>query len=390
MTQPKPTLVSLTNIPTPYRTHLYNSLAREMEARGLDLQVLYMAKSEPGRHWTFDKQNTRYNYTFLKDWTLKFRRYELPLNPDFLPWMRKHPPRWLLVSGSWYFPTAQMVPLAINHRQTTTLFWNESNLAYMERKTGPINAWRRHTINSYDAYVVPGTWAREYVMEYAPSAATKPFLNLPNIVNERLFRNKTEELRQQRAALRQKWGCDSPKTTILLTVARLEPIKGVSELVNALLNFRGLEKLILLIAGSGALKEKLERQVQDAGRQENIRFLGYQAEAQILELFSLADGFLLPSLGDPYPLVVIEASFAKLPLLLSDRVGCRPEALKPGDNGLLFNPYDAGSIQAAIETFLEAGPIEWDEMGRRSLETAEAVFSTRQVVPHFVEELQKL
>jgi len=384
------TLVSLTNIPTPYRTHLYNSLAQEMESRGLDLRVLYMAESEPGRHWVFDQANSHYNYTFLKDWTIKFRRYELPLNPDFLPWMRKHPPRWLLVSGSWYFPTAQMVPLAVNRRQTTTLFWNESNLAYMERKTGPVNAWRRRTIDSYDAYVVPGAWAREYVMEYAPSAGKKPFLKLPNVVNETLFRDKTAELRQQRATLRQTWGCDAPGKTVLLTVARIDPIKGVSELVDALLKFKGLEKLTLLIAGTGALKDELEARVRDAGRQENIRFIGYQAEAQVLELFSLADGFLLPSLGDPYPLVVIEASFAKLPLLLSDRVGCHPEALKPGENGLLFSPYDAESIQTAIQSFLDAGPTQWAEMGSHSLQTAEAVFSTRQVVPHFVEELQKL
>lgn len=388
-TQP-PTLVSLTNIPTPYRTHLYNSLAREMESRGLDLRVLYMAKSEPGRLWTFEPEKHCYRYTFLKDWTLKLRRYELPFNPDIFSTLRSEPPRWLLVSGSWYFPTAQMVPLTVNHGQTVTLFWNESNLAYMERKTGPVNAWRRRTIDWYDAYVVPGAWAREYVMEYAPSARQKPFLSLPNVVNESLFRDRTAELRQQRAALRQKWGCDLPGKTVLLTVARIEPIKGVRELVDALLNFKGIEQLILLIAGTGALKDELDAQVREAGRGENIRFIGYQAEAQVLELFSLADGFLLPSLGDPYPLVVIEASFAKLPLLLSDRVGCHPEALQSGQNGLLFDPCSAESIQNAIQSFLGTGPAERQAMGEHSLQNAETVFSTRRVVPHFVDELQKL
>lgn len=385
-----PTLVSLTNIPTPYRAHLYNSLAQEMESRGLGLRVLYMAQSEPGRHWTFDKENNRYPYAFLKDWTLRFRRYELPFNPDFLPWMWKHPPRWLLVSGSWYFPTAQMAPLAVDHRQTTTLFWNESNLAYMERKSGPVNAWRRLTIDWYDGYVVPGAWAREYVMEYAPTAVKKPFLELPNVVNEALFRDKTAELRRECAALRKKWNCDSPDKTVLLTVARLEPIKGVRELVEALLKFQSLEKIILLIAGTGALKDELEEQVQNAKRQENIRFIGYQAEAQVLELFALADAFLLPSLGDPYPLVVIEASFAKLPLLLSDRVGCHPEALQPGQNGLLFDPRSSESLQNALQTFLQASPSERQAMGEHSLENAQSVFSTRRVLPHFVDELQKL
>lgn len=384
------TLVSLTNIPTPYRAHLYNVLAREMESRGLGLHVLYMAKSEPGRFWTFEPEQHHYPYTFLKDWPLRFRRHELPFNPDILSTLRKQSPRWLLVSGSWYFPAVQMTPLAVNHRQTVTLFWNESNLAYMTRKNGPVNAWRQRTLDWYDGYVVPGAWAREYVQAYAPSSPGKPFLSLPNVVNERLFRDKTAELRQQRAELRQKWGCDAPGKTILLTVARLEAIKGVQELVEALLDFGGLNHLILLVAGTGALQQPLQAKVRQAGREAHIRFLGYQNETQVLELLALADGFVLPSLGDPYPLVVIEASFAKLPLLLSNRVGCHPEALRPGHNGLLFDPYQPESIREALCAFLEAGPSGWQAMGERSLANAEAVFSTEQVLPHFLDELEAL
>jgi len=385
-----PTLVSLTNIPTPYRAHLYNALSQEMQSRGLGLHVLYMAKSEPGRFWTFDPQQHRYRYTFLKDWTLKLGRYELPFNPDIFSTLRSEPPRWLLVSGSWYFPTAQAAPLAIDRRQTFTLFWNESNLAYVERKTGPVNAWRRRALDGYDGYVVPGAWAREYVMAYASSAGRKPFLQLPNVVNETLFRDRTAELRKERAALRQKWGCDSAGKTVLLTVARLEPIKGIRELVQSLLGFEKLDQFILLIAGTGSLQDELQAQVQQAGRQENIRFLGYQAEAQILELLALADGFLLPSLGDPYPLVVIEACFAGLPLLLSNRVGCHPEALYPARNGLLFDPCQPESIREALRNFLSAGPDGWQAMGEHSLANAEVVFSTQLALPRFVNELEKL
>lgn len=383
-------LVSLTNIPTPYRAHLYNALAQEMDARGLGLHVLYMAKSEPGRLWSFDPQNHRYRYTFLKDWTLKLRRYELPFNPDIFSTLRSEPPRWLLVSGSWYFPTVQAAPLALDRRQTVTLFWNESNLAYMERKSSPVNAWRQRTLDGYDGYVIPGAWAREYVQAYAPSAVRKPFLSLPNVVNETLFRVKTAELRKERAALRQKWGCDSPGKTVLLTVARIEPIKGIRELVESLLGFEKLDNLILLIAGTGALKDELETRVRDSGKEANIRFIGYQAESQVLELLALTDGFLLPSLGDPYPLVVIEASFARLPLLLSNRVGCHPEALQSGQNGLLFDPYQPESIREALRNFLGAGPGGWQAMGKHSLSNAESVFSTRCVLPHFVDELEKL
>lgn len=388
MPQP-PTLVSLTNIPTPYRTHLYNALANAMRERDLHLHVMYMAQTEPGRYWTFDKDASRYHYTFLPGWHILFRGYAFHINPSFLTAMWKNPPRWLLVSGSWFFPTVQAVPLAAR-KDTITLFWNESNLAYMEQRSRPIDTLRRRTLDYYDGFVVPGAWARDYVHQFAPSSLNKPFLKLPNIVNEALFRDQVAELRSQRPALRRKWGCDSPGKTVLLTIARIEPIKGVRELVDALLHFKDIQDLTLLIAGTGALQKELEARIRAAGLEEHIRFVGYQGEENILELLALSDAFLLPSLGDPYPLVVIEAEFAGLPVLLSDRVGCHVEALVAGQNGFLFDPYTPESITSAIENFLACSQPRREQMGAQSLATAEAIFSTRQVVPHFIEELLKL
>lgn len=389
MTQ-RPTLVSLTNIPTPYRTHLYNALSQAMRAAGLDLHVLYMAHTEPGRQWTFDPAQNAYRYTFMPSWTIKFRRREFYFNPGFIRAMRQQPPRWLLVSGSWYFPTVQLVPLVAKKGQTFSLFWNESNLAYMEQRARPIDFLRRRTLDFYDGFVAPGAWARDYVHQFAPSARAKPFLKLPNIINETRFRDQVAALRRDQAALRRKWGCQADGKTVLLTIARLEPIKGVRELVEALHGFKGLSDLTLLIAGTGALQDELTARIQSAGLGEHIRFVGYQGEENILELLALSDAFLLPSLGDPYPLVVIEAAFAGLPLLLSNRVGCHPEALVAGENGFLFDPYNSESITGGLGQFLACSPGRRAQMGAASLSIAETHFSTRQVVPHFIEELLKL
>ncbi len=384
------TLVSLTNIPTPYRTHLYNALSQAMRAAGLDLHVLYMAYTEPGRQWAFDKDRNIYSYTFMPSWTIKIRRREFYINPGFVRYMHRQPPRWLLVSGSWFFPTVQLVPLLVKKGQTVSLFWNESNLAYMEQRARPVDYLRRRTLDFYDGFVIPGAWARDYVRQFAPSAHAKPFLALPNIIDETRFRDQVAALRHSQPDLRRKWGCDAPGKTVLLTTARLEPIKGVRELVHALVGFRSIRDVLLLVAGTGDLRAELEAQAQAAGLHEQIRFVGYQGEENILELLALSDAFLLPSLGDPYPLVVIEAAFAGLPLLLSNRVGCHPEALVEGENGFLFDPYDAKSIARALENFLACDPAARAQMGAASLTIAETRFSTRQVVPNFIEELLKL
>lgn len=384
------TLVSLTNIPTPYRTHFYNKLAHTLKRKNVDLHVIYMAKTEAGRHWYFDEAECDYQYDFLVGSHLQLNKYIFHFNPSFVTKMWKWPPRWLLVSGSWFLPTVQLVPIAIKKTDTISLFWNESNLAYMEQKSGLISAWRSRTMEFYDGFVVPGLWAREYVMQFSPSAKNKPFIQLPNIVNEEIFRDSTAKLRNQITQLRQRWGCDVAGKKIFLTIARLEPIKGIRELVRALVGFKDINKIILLIAGNGSLQNELNAFIQEAGLQEHIRLVGYKEENEIVELFALADAFVLPSLGDPYPLAVIEAAFAGLPLLISDRVGCHVEALTPGVNGFLFNPYDPSNIIACIKGFLDLNSEEQKQMGAHSLTIANEIFSTDRVVSNFVTELINL
>jgi glycosyltransferase involved in cell wall biosynthesis len=286
-------------------------------------------------------------------------------------------------------PTVVLSSWLTRLTKTTTLFWSESNLAYVEHISTPAEKLRGWVIDSFDGYAVPGAWAREYILHYAPSAADKPMLNLPNVVDERLFRDGVVKRRAHRQELLAKWHLEERQRPILFTAARLEAIKGIKELLLALASMQA-SPVTLLIAGEGALRAELETLIREAGLENRLRLLGFLGEPEILDLLSLADGFILPSVGDPYPLAVIEAAFAGLPLLLSDRVGCHPEALLPGANGFLFHPHDLDSIRRCLGEFVDLGPQVWAEMGKRSLERAEDRFGTERVVKRFVRELLQL
>lgn len=389
MPTPRGQLVSLTNMPTPYRIHFYNALAHALHAHDVPLQVLFMSQTEPGRHWQLTGEDWPFAHSFLPGiHPMAFGR-QFHLNPTALVKLMQSPPAWLLLSGSWYLPTVVLSSWLTRLTKTTTLFWSESNLAYMEHLSAPIEKVRGWVIDSFDGYAVPGAWARDYILHYAPSAAEKPVLNLPNVVDERLFRDGVVKRRAHRQELLAKWHLEERHRPILFAAARLEPVKGIKDLLLALVSMLA-RPVTLLIAGEGALRAELETLIGDAGLENRFRLLGFLDEPQILDLLSLADGFILPSLGDPYPLAVIEAAFAGLPLLLSDRVGCHPEALLPGENGLLFDPHDLDSIRQCLGKFVDLGPQVWAEMGMRSLELAEARFGTERVVTRFVGELLQL
>ncbi len=382
-------LVSLTNIPTPYRIHFYNALARTLHRHGVALQVLFMSKTESGRHWQLTGENWFFDHGFLPGLHPIALDRQFHLNPTSLTKLALSPPAWLLLSGSWYIPTVFLSSWLTKLTRTMTLFWSESNLAYVEHRSALVEKLRGWVMDSFDGYAVPGAWAREYVLHYAPSAAKKPMLDLPNVVDERLYRDEVANRRVGRQELLARWHLEERHRPILFAAARLEPIKGIKELLLALASMQ-TKPVTLLIAGEGALQAELETLIREAGLEEKLRLLGFLAETEILDLLSLADGFILPSLGDPYPLAVIEAAFAGLPLLLSDRVGCHPEAVLPGENGLLFNPHDLDSIRLCLDEFVGLGPLKWAQMGARSLEMAEDRFGTERVVARFVGQLLQL
>lgn len=383
-------LVSLTNIPTPYRIHFYDSLASLLAAHGIHLEVFFMAETEPGRHWTFNREEWQFKSRFAAGFHPAVAQRIFHFNPAHIWDLAARPPTWLLMSGSWFLPTVALSLLLSKVRPTKALFWSESNLSYIEHTTGPANHARSWVMDRFDGFVVPGQWAEEYVLTYAPTAQRKPVLWLPNVVDERLFKDGVAEQRSGASDLVARRHLSAAPRPILLTVARLDAIKGVKELVAALCQTALHQRLTLLVAGEGSLRAELETVVADAGAQETIRFLGHQSEQQVIELLALADGFILPSLGDPYPLAVIEAAFAGLPLLLSDRIGCHPEALVPGRNGDLFDPLDAGGMAACVERFIEAGQSGWAAMGSASLQIAEERFATMPVLTRFVDQLLAL
>lgn len=382
--------VSLTNIPTPYRVHFYNALAPALVARGVRLEVMFMAETEPGRQWMFDGNSFGFDRRAGAGWHPIVRGRLMHFNPGLIGALAVRPPDWLMLSGSWFLPTVVLSAGLSGARGAKTIFWSESNLAYVEHRSGMANRLRTGVMDHFDAYAVPGAWAEAYVRQFAPSAAHKPFLSLPNVIDDVGFREAVLYHGQNAEHLRVKWELTEARRPVLFTACRLTPIKGIREFIQVLIHMHLADRLTLLVAGDGELRPELEHLIAAAGCQEYIRLVGFRSEAEIQELLALADAFILPSLGDPYPVAVVEAVFAGLPLVLSNRVGCHPEVLEGGRNGFLFDPTDPASIAHALGVFLAVGPDTWRQMGTLSAEIAMERFSTTQVVGRFVEDLLAL
>lgn len=81
----------------------------------------------------------------------------------------------------------------------------------------------------------------------------------------------------------------------------------------------------------------------------NIIFLGFIDNSELKEIYANCDCFILPSCSEVWGLVVEEALYNGLPVIVSDMVGCNVEMVKNYDTGIVFNHQSTNSLQDAIQ-----------------------------------------
>lgn len=114
-----------------------------------------------------------------------------------------------------------------------------------------------------------------------------------------------------------------------LYVGRLSPEKNLEQIIRAFNNMPNLE---LNIVGYGPLEKELKELANS-----NINFLGKVDNEKLSEVYQNNDTFILPSKSEAWGLVVEEALYNGLPVILSDKVGCHTELIQNGEQGYIYN-----------------------------------------------------
>lgn len=143
--------------------------------------------------------------------------------------------------------------------------------------------------------------------------------------------------------------CNQP--IIILTVARLHPIKGHGLLLKAIhkLNSTNNYKFTLWFVGDGPLKSDLEAQAKFLDLGNAVKFFGYKTQAEIAQLLRDCHLFVLPSLSEGIPISLMEAMAGFTPVI-GPNVNGVPELISDKIEGYLFTPGDVDSLCAAIVT----------------------------------------
>ena len=187
-------------------------------------------------------------------------------------------------------------------------------------------------------------------------------------------------------AYRKKLGFHS-KDIVLGTVARLSEQKGHWYLIDAVKEVvRKYPNIHVLFIGDGPLRKELELQVKRHGLDSIIQFLGFRSD--IKELLGVFDIFILPSLFEGLPNVILEAMACGKPVIATNVSGI-PEVVVDHQTGILIPPKDSDAIvQAIFEMLQDPGKIKM--MGRMSRERVEKKFNLEGQVNAFIRLYEKM
>ena len=142
---------------------------------------------------------------------------------------------------------------------------------------------------------------------------------------------------------------------VLLTFGRLvskERAKGFDEVLDVLPDIRKEIPLVsYLIAGAGPDLQRLQSKAAELGLQDIVHFTDMVDEKEKNELYCAADLFVMPSRGEGFGFVILEALACGIPAIGSKIDGSR-EALLDGELGTLVDPDNPEELKAAIRSGL--------------------------------------
>jgi glycosyltransferase involved in cell wall biosynthesis len=193
-----------------------------------------------------------------------------------------------------------------------------------------------------------------------------------NAIDEREF---SRSMPPAAAPLRAKMGTPAGRL-VIGAVGRLSPEKGFDLLVKAAANLiaAGLE-IEVWIAGDGDARADLERQIAELKLNDRVKLLGFVGDT--ISLYQALDVFVLSSLREGLPNVVLEALAMRVPVV-STRVAGVPKMISDGVQGLLVPVNDADALTAAMKRVVDdAGLRERLASEGRSLIEAKYSFTRR-------------
>jgi glycosyltransferase involved in cell wall biosynthesis len=329
--------------------HYQHLLFRELAKRGMDFEVLFAAASSSSRVEAPLPANHEYPYSIA----YAGRYEEAPgIGTSRFVWkaLDRIRPKVIIISG--YSDAAAWTAwLWAAVHQVDRILWAESN-AFDHRRHVWKELPKRIFVKGCALAHVYGTSSLEYLETLG--LARDRIRTKRALADTALFLDPCDAGIQKNGAMK------------LLYCGRLSPEKNLATLIRALAALEqkmDSPRLVLKLVGHGPLEEELHRLVEKLRVTTIVEFAGKAPQSELPRIFRESDVLILPSISEPWGLVVNEAMLSGLPVAVSTQCGCVADLVRP-ENGWTFSPHSEMGLTKLLVKISDTPREVLEEMGR--------------------------
>lgn len=268
-------------------------------------------------------------------------------NKELIPGINKYHPDAILVYG-WSF-RSHLQCLRYFHNKIFVYFRGDSTLLD-ESAFGLKSIFKKLVLKWIYSHVDKALYAGQNNKAYFQAFGLKDnqLVFAPHAIeNERFHEFQNINFRQQLGI--------AEHDTVFLFAGKLEPKKNPGLLIDAFLQLNNPNAYLVMV-GNGQLEEQLKLKCRNLEQSvhNRIKFMDFQNQSSMPDVYKLADVVVLPSKGpgETWGLAVNEAMASGRAVLISDKCGCLPDLIIDGFTGYSFESGNSSDLISKMNLML--------------------------------------
>lgn len=325
----------VTNLRAPYRTLQLNEFGK---IKNVKLKAYYTDRPYENRKWNLNKPQ-EFNEVDLNGFKIA-GKYGY-INKGLIDIVKSND---LIMLGCYEQPTYIILSILCRvFKKPYILSFDGISTNRLVDKENIIKKFIKNMVIKHAEYIMGnGTVSKRYFNEvfgYPLEKIYNQYLSVDCKKINELYKDKDKFRHEYRKKLNIK-----NEEKVLIYSGRLIDIKNVQAVIKAISKIQD-NNLVFLITGGGELEEELKKLSNQLGVKTIITgFISDQSE--LFKHYFSGDALILPSINEPWGLVVNEAMLSGLPVLVSEICGCSLDLVN--ENGYKLNPNSVDDIALKI------------------------------------------
>ena len=326
-------VVFIHNIATAYYKNIvFNSFYEKHN----NLKVIHLAETEKRRDWKVDLSDIKYPYEVLSKGCLDDVSNFKLLKKILIELNRELPD--IVYLGGYYQAVYWFALLWAKIKKKKVIVEMDSN-EFDHKRYFLKELIKKAFIKLCDAGLTYGQTSKSYLKQLGMKE--ERITIKPNVTHKDLF---DKSLRKERPK-------EYHNKYNFLYVGRFSKEKNLIFLLDS---FEQVNKGTdaqwgLILIGSGPQEEELKSYLSEHGI-NNVSIISFIDKSELVTFYSHADLFVLPSISEPWGLVVNEAMACGLPVVVSKHCGCHLDLVR--GNGFTFDPLDKAELSLILSKYI--------------------------------------